>query len=283
MTANRLIRFVFSVALGLTLSGCLLPSAPKRSSFADVNEGSEFTVYTMDRKHDSAPARTNGQAPSKMLPTTKNLIFVTADEFTSQIFEKQLSAAYKTATPPTLNDLSWWQFAPLFRDLYSKVIYLPVEKAKNANITAAIRYMEHENIPYDLVILSHGIPNFLTTGETGYFMSFKEIDELKGQLHHLNLVFMQACFGNSLAKDWIAAGAKTVISFDGFNRNFFFIGVFLDHHRWYDDRGAYMTANRDMRTELNNKKLYKVLIETGLHMSVDQYLDQAPAPKITTR
>ncbi len=283
MMTKNWFRFVFASALSLTMSGCLLPEAPSKSSFANVQATPDFTVYTMDRNHNSAPPRANGKAPSKMLPTTKNLIFVTADEFTGHLFERQLAAAYKAETPPTLNDVSWWQFAPLFRDLYNQVIYLNVDQAKNANITAALHYMEKQNLPYDLVILSHGIPNHLTTGETGYFMSFKEIDDLKGQLPKLNFVFMQACFGNSLAKDWLDAGAKTVISFDGFNRNFFFISVFLDHHRWYDEKGAFFTANRDMRAILNKSKLYTMLIKSGLNMTVDQYLDQAEEPKITTR
>ena len=41
---------------------------------------------------------------------------------------------------PTLNEVTWWQFVPLFRDEYSKVIYLPLEQAKYANIMASIRY-----------------------------------------------------------------------------------------------------------------------------------------------
>ncbi len=274
----------FSVAVvALLLSGCLLPHAPKKHVFNDVSERSDFTVYTMDRDHKSAPARTNGKAPSRMLPTTKNLVFVTADSFSQTQFEPLLAAAYKKENPPTLNELSWWQFAPLFRDLYNKVIYLPLEQAKYANIVASLNYMEAQGQPYDLIIMSHGIPNHLTTGESGYFMSFKEIDDLKGQLKHLNLVFMQACFGQSLVPDWINAGAKTVISFEGFNRNFFFISIFLNHHRWYDEKSAFQTANRDMRKILNKNKLYKMMIEKGLGMNVDQYLRQADEPKMMTR
>lgn len=281
--ALKFTKFLSVSVLALTLSGCLLPSAPKKSDFQDVSATSDFTVYTMDRNHQSAPARTNGQAPSKMLPTTKNLVFVTADSFSQIQFEPLLAATYKKEHPPTLNEVSWWQFAPLFRDLYSKVIYLPLEQAKYANIVASLKYMEAQGQPYDLIIMSHGIPNHLTTGDSGYFMSFKEIDDLKGQLKNLNLVFMQACFGESLVPDWIGAGAKTVISFSGFNRNFFFISVFLDHHRWYDERSAFYTANRDMRTTLNKNKLYKMMIEKGLGMTVEQYLQQAEAPKIKTR
>jgi hypothetical protein len=236
----------------------------------------------MNRDHNAAPPVKAGEVPRKMLPTTKNLIFITADNFTGKQFEAQLKAAYKKDPAPTLNEVTWWQFVPLFRDEYHKVAYLPLEQAKYENIIAAIHYMESQSLQYDLIIMSHGIPNHLTNGDPGYFLSFKEIDELKGSLKKLNLVFMQACFGQSLAPDWIDAGAKTVMAFEGFNRNFFFISVFLDHHRWYDDAGAFATANRDMKAELNKKKLYTYLISKGLDMTVDQYLAQAEAPVLTT-
>lgn len=282
MTGIDNFKFVASVAMSLILSGCLLPEAPKKNSFVDVKETSLFTVYTMDRNHNSAPPVKPGQTPKKMLPTTRNLIFMTADNFTGKQFEKQLAAAYQTDTPPTLNEVSWWQFAPLFRDEYSKVIYLPLEQVKYANIMASIKYMEQQSLQYDLIIMSHGIPNHLTNGDPGYFLSFKEIDELKGSLKKLNLVFMQACFGQSLAGDWLDAGARKVMAFDGFNRNFFFISIFLDHHRWYSDEQAFETANRDMQSELTKKKLYNYLITKGLGLSVDNYLKQVDEPKLTT-
>jgi len=277
-----MMRLLFSASLCLLLSGCLLPEAPKKGSFVDIEKTSLFTVYTMDRNHNSAPPVRAGERPKKMLPTTRNLIFITADNFTGKQFAPQLKAAYKSDNPPTLNQVTWWQFVPLFRDEYHKVIYLTVDQAKYANIMAAIKYMEGQSLQYDLIIMSHGIPNHLTDGDPGYFLSFKEIDELKGQLKKLNLVFMQACFGNSLAADWIDAGAKKVMSFEGFNRNFFFISVFLDHHRWYSDEQAFVTANRDMREELTKKKLYAYLITKGLGLSIDDYLKQAEEPVLTT-
>lgn len=280
---KNLIRFAFTAGFSLILSGCLLPEAPKKSSFSSVTETSQYTLYTMDRDHNAAPARTNGKTPTKMLPTTKNLIFVTADQITNRAFQPLLEQAYKKDPAPTLNEVSWWQLVPVFRDLYNKVIYIPADKAKNANIMAAIQYMEKQSLRYDLIILSHGYPNFLTSGDPGYFLSFTEIDAMKGQLKKLNLVFMQACYGDSLAKDWLDAGARTVIAFEGEMRNFFFISVFLDHHRWYDERGAFFTANRDMAQILDKKKLYKLMIERGLKMDIDQYLDQAEEPKLKTR
>ena len=277
-----MMRFLFTASLCLLLSGCLLPEPPKKGSFVDVEKQSLFTVYTMDRDHKAAPPVKTGQLPKQMLPTTHNLIFITADNFTGKQFEPQLKAAYKSENPPTLNEVTWWEFVPLFRDEYHKVIYLPLAQAKYANIMAAIKYMEAQSLTYDLIIMSHGIPNHLTDGDPGYFLSFKEIDELKGSLKKLNLVFMQACFGNSLAPDWIDAGAKKVMSFEGFNRNFFFISVFLDHHRWYSEEEAFATANRDMRDELTKGKLYSYLINKGLGMSIDDYLKQGEEPILTT-
>jgi hypothetical protein len=260
----------------MALTGCLLPSAPKADKFAAIEKRESYDVYTMKRKHD--PSKT-------MRATTKNLILVTADTFLSEQFQPQLDAAYQGKRAPTLNELAWWAYQPLLRDIYNKVIYLNVDQAKHAIIVNAIQYMEKQSMPYDLIILSHGIPNHLTTGEVGYFMSFKEIQDL-GKLKNLNLVFMQACFGKSLVQDWMNAGARRVMSYDGFNRNFFFISVFLDHHRFYDEDGAFATANRDMEKELNKKKLYKELIKRGLGTDVHNYLSQVDEPildKSTTR
>jgi hypothetical protein len=79
------------------------------------------------------------------------------------------------------------------------------------------------------------------------------------------------------------AGAQKVMAFEGFNRNFFFISVFLDHHRWYSDEQAFTTANRDMRSELNGSRLYSYLINKGLGVSIDAYLKQGEEPKLTTK
>ncbi|RYZ75520.1 MAG: hypothetical protein EOP05_07610 [Proteobacteria bacterium] len=264
-------RLVIVAASMMALTGCLgTPDEPKTKDFAKIEKRSDYSIYTMKREHK--PSKT-------MRKTTKNLILITADTFLTDQFQPLLNAAYKDKKTPTLNQFAWWAYQPLISDIYNKVIYLDVEQAKHAIITDAIRYMEKQPLQFDLIVLSHGIPNHLTTGEVGYFMSFKEIQDL-GKVKNLNLVFMQACFGKSLAQDWLNAGARRVMSYEGFNRNFFFIGIFLDHHRFYDEDGAFFTAKRDMEKELEKKDLYKAIIKRGLGTDVKGYLSQVEEPLI---
>ena len=255
----------------MALTGCLgTPDEPKTKDFAKIEKRKDFAVHTMKREHK--PSKT-------MRKTTKNLILITADTFLTDQFQPLLNAAYKDKKTPTLNQFAWWAYRPLLSDIYNKVIYLDVEQAKHAIITDAIQYMEKQPEKFDLIILSHGIPNHLTTGEVGYFMSFKEIQDL-GTLKKLNLVFMQACFGKTLAQDWLNAGARRVMSYEGFNRNFFFVGIFLNHHRFYDEDGAFFTAKRDMEKELDRNQLYKAIIKRGLGTDVKGYLAQVEEPLI---
>lgn len=268
-TTLKTFKLALVATAAVALTGCLkTPDEPKAKEFANIEKRGDFSVYTLKRKHQNV-------AP--MRKSNKNLILITADTFLSEQFQPLLDQAYGDKKTPTLNQFAWWAYHPLLADLYQKVIYLDVEQAKHSIIVDSIKYMEKQNLPYDLIVLSHGIPNHLTTGEVGYFMSFKEIQDL-GTLKKLNLVFMQACFGKSLAQDWINAGARRVMSYEGFNRNFFFIGVFLDHHRFYDEDGAFFTANRDMEKELEKKKLYKEVIKRGLGFEVKDYLAQTEKP-----
>lgn len=265
----KALKFALIATSATALVGCLkTPDEPKAKEFAKIEQRENFNVYTLKREHKNV-------AP--MRKSTKNLILITADTFLSEQFQPLLDKAYGDKKTPTLNQFAWWAYHPLLADIYQKVIYLDVDQAKNAIINESIQYMEKQALPYDLIVLSHGIPNHLTTGEVGYFMSFKEIQDL-GSLKKLNLVFMQACFGKTLAQDWINAGARRVMSYEGFNRNFFFIGVFLDHHRFYDEDGAFYTANRDMEKELNKNKLYKEVIKRGLGFEVKEYLEQTEKP-----
>lgn len=82
----------------------------------------------------------------------------------------------------------------------------------------------------------------LSSGK-GWFFSHGEMDELAGKLKHLNLVFLQSCYGESLRDDFFAAGARFVLSYPGKINNYLFSGVFLKYYyRGTSEQAAYQLA-----------------------------------------
>jgi phosphatidylglycerol:prolipoprotein diacylglycerol transferase len=195
------------------LSGCL-PHAPLDTDFRSVKRNELFEVYQTYK--------------SKSL-SRKNIIFLAGDDNIQFGFSKIIKAAYRTEISPRLEDIVFWQYINNLQDIYNVIVRIPVSSIGHTSLTEALSYMESLKQPYDLIILSHGMPNYLSTG-TGYFFSYKEIDSLKGQLLNLNLVMLQSCFGESLANDFKEAGAKYILSYKDLNRNFFFYGVFLKYY-----------------------------------------------------
>lgn len=207
-----------------------------------------------------------------------NLIVLIADSYIQSTFKKQIEQVYSDVPGVRLEDLVWWEYFSSFGRMYDKIIYLSFKAAKYKNLMDSIMYMESLKQPYDVVLLSHGFPNHLTTGEAGYFLSFKELNQIKGQLNYLHLVFMQSCYGSSLSQDWLDAGAKHVIGFRGLNRNFFYFSVFLRYYLFKSDEEAFKLTNEHLKHYLNSAK-YRLLL-SQLSLTVDQYLEATEAPEL---
>lgn len=266
-------RILLSLAALLSvvvLTGCMdplpKPPAPSEYRYVDSSMGN-FNVYHTHNSHRKE----------------KNLIFIAGDDTTQFAFADKLKVMYNSETPPRLEDIVWWHTAPDFFDMYGQVIQVPYDEVKFKNLEDSLAYMEAQGKPYDLFILSYGIPNHLMTGEDGYFLSWEELQGWKGQWQNLELVYMQACYGTTLIHDWMEAGADQVISFMGFHRNFLYPAVFLD---WYKERSvgdAHMTAVRTMRWKVAQTPLYKFMIEDGLGISLQEYWNLVDSPRYVFR
>jgi phosphatidylglycerol:prolipoprotein diacylglycerol transferase len=204
-----------TIGLSILITGCI-PQAPSDSDFRAVQRDANFEIY-----------QTFKSSHSKQ----KNVIFVAGDDNIQSGFAQILKSTYKTNTVPKLEDIVFWEYIKDMKNIYNIILKIPKENIGKANLIKSLEYMEALNRPYDLILLTHGMPNYLSTGKY-YFFSFREIDALKGRLPNLNIVMLQSCFGQSLSEDFKQAGAKFVLSYPEFNRNFFFFGFFLKYYQY---------------------------------------------------
>lgn len=159
------------------------------------------------------------------------------------------------------------------------MIFVPHDQARYQTLEHSLLRLESLGKNFDIFILSHGYPSRLSDGDKGYFLSWKELEAFKGKLSYLNLVFMQACYGTSLAEDWHQAGAETVISYPDLNRNFLFIDLFLRFYRFNPDQPqeAYRQAKSQLPWHLENKILYIKILDV-LEITPEEYLEISPYP-----
>lgn len=254
--------FIFFSAFALV--GCLrLPAPPDPASFEKVESLGAYTKY-----------QTNRQNSDK-----KNLILIIADSYIQKRFQSLIDRQYSPDTDShySLEDLVWWMYAPDLVASYNVILRLLPEHESSQNLLWALSYMEQQSEPYDLVLLTHGFPNHLSTGQ-GYFFSWKEIDQLKHRLPNLNLIFMQGCYSDTLAPDWMRTGAKAVLSYSGMNRNFFYYGIFL---KYYSKSAradqADAATRRNLRSELSSNNLYRAVIQ-AMGITVDEYIASIENP-----
>ena len=262
---------VGALLVTLGLSSCILPSAPKVSDYdsLDTSDGTAQTFVTHPKFN---PSRFRHERKGK------NALFMASDSWVQKGYTEQIKQAYKTDLPQRLEVLSWWQFFPELSEIYDEIIYIPYDKVGFNVLERSILKLEAAGQPYDLILLTHGAPNYLSSGEN-YFLSWEELATWKGKLRHLNLVFMQACYGSTLAPDWLAAGAKHVISYTGLNRNFFYFGNFINWYKTMDVFPAYLKARQTMPFFLSNSILYTKILG-ALRTNVGEYLNVAGKPQI---
>jgi hypothetical protein len=227
----------------------------------------------------------------------RNLVFVALDQSFQSYFDEDLKKIYRTNEQVRVEDLAWWIFAPQLRGIYDQVIRVSYEKFNQETFLAAMDYMESLHTPYDAILLTHGIPNHIFTTKGFPVISWKEVDEWKGRFPSLELLFMQSCYGSSLAPDWLQTGAKVVMSYPGLNRNFFYPMTLLkslrknlsrlneplqdlsEAERIERIKKAYNLANEKVQHDVKKSALDKFMIQ-GMGMSVGEYLSQSPNPEM---
>ncbi len=152
-------------------------------------------------------------------------MFVAADRNSHRILAKALEKAYQSQEV-RLEDVIWWYIGPKLARVYTTIVRIPHNRVGYLSFNNAISYMESLGKPYDILLLTHGYKNHLSTG-SGYFFSYRELSLLKSQLSFLDLVFMAGCKSATLIEDWHQAGAKTVIAFADKHNHHFYIDMFL--------------------------------------------------------
>jgi hypothetical protein len=196
------------------LTGCFLPEPPLSTDFKAVISSDWMYIY---------------KTKKTMYRKTKNVLFLAADDNIQSGFKPILQDVFKTQDPPRLEDLVFWQYLGDMKNIYNTIIQIPFSNVKFESFYKSILYLESLKQPYDIILLTHGIPNNLSSGQ-GHFLSYKDLEKMQGQLKNLNLVMLQSCFGKSLSKDFLKIGAKYVLSYPDFNKNFFFFGFFLEYY-----------------------------------------------------
>lgn len=213
----------------------------------------------------------------------RNAIYIAVDNQVQKYFDKQ-AVDFFGENPPRIEELSWWIYAKPLRRIYDDILVIPYNRFSKESLYEALEYMESKNETYDLYLMTHGIHNHITTSKGYDMLSYEDIDELKGSLAYLNLVYMQSCFGSTLSQDWLDAGANYVISYPDFNRNFFYLEFFLDQYgpqRKHPDK-AYERTNKALYRKMKNNPLYAQLLE-AMDLSLEDYEEMSEYPEFFSK
>jgi hypothetical protein len=210
----------------------------------------------------------------------KNLLFIALDDTVATSYSKQIQSAYKTDKEVRIEDVAWWRFSKFFKGVYNKVVRIPHNNFTKESLFHALELMEKMNAPYDLYLLTHGIPNHITTVKGAPFVSYKDIQQIAAKFVAPEFVYMQGCFSNSLAYDWLDIGVQDVLAFDGWNRNFFYIEFFLRNYQKYPHNVslAHEVTNRVIEKKMRRSFIYRRLIKE-MGTSFDKYFEISPNPE----
>lgn len=261
--------------LCFSLTGCLLPKAPGSFTIAKTQKLGTFgtKIYTINNERDT-------DRPSVPIKKPKrNLLYVALDESVAPQYSDVLSEAYNTNQEIRIEDVSWWRFAPKMRGLYNQVVHLNYKEFHRESFFEAIRYLEKQKLPYDIYLLTHGIPNHITTSKGYDLISYEDLEDITPEVKKLQFVFMQGCFSSTLVPDFHLLGAKEVLSYEGWNRNFFYVDYFIDYYKTYDYnvKRAFEKTNDKFPTKMKNSLLYKQVLKK-LNMTLEEYLAVSPSP-----
>lgn len=256
---------MFVLLICIHLTGCIVPDEPRESDYRSILKKEDFIVYKTYKNKSI---------------TTKNILFVAADEIIQKNIQNSNNLNLKNKNN-RIEELAFWKYLKDFKNIYTNILYIPAEKVRYESVIKGIQYLESLNQPFDLIFLTHGFPNHLSTGE-GYFLSYRELLYLKGHFNNINLVYLQSCFGNSLSEDFKSVGAKTVISFKDFNSNIFFLDVFLKFY--YNNNSpelAFQLAKENFDFYINNFSnmyLIDILINNNLINSKKSFIENLQFP-----
>jgi hypothetical protein len=288
-------KILATLFFAFALSGCLrLPHMPGKNTLALLDLPQKYAgdlsvddFKGLELYHAGKIKKDSTKEPNR------NLVFVALDQTFQSYFDDDLKRIYKTTSQVRIEELAWWVFAPEFNGLYDQVLRISYDHFSAATLQQSLDYMETQGKPYDLVLLTHGIPNNIMTTKGQPLLTWQDVDAWKGRFKNLDLVFMQSCYGSSLLFDWIDTGAKSVMSYSGLNRNFFFpMTLFRTMKKHFSDNPsqgqtdkerlttlyqAWVEADQKVDHDIQNSGLDNFMIK-GLGLTIMDYLSDSPNP-----
>jgi phosphatidylglycerol:prolipoprotein diacylglycerol transferase len=290
-------KFVLAGLLMSFLSGCLhLPQAPGTNTLVSLELPQKYQGSLSNEDFSGLELYHAGKLQND--PTqepNRNLVFVALDQTFQAYFDADLKKIYNTNNEVRIEELAWWVFAPEFQGLYDQVLRVSYDHFSSATLLQAMDYMETQGKPYDVVLLTHGIPNNIMTTKGYPLLTWQDVDSWKGRFSHLDLLFMQSCYGDSLTADWQATGAKAVMGYAGLNRNFFWPmtlfrmmkkNFIANPTQGQSDKDRITTiynisndTANNVDTDIQKSGLDKFMIK-GLGLTVQDYLLESPEPDL---
>lgn len=276
------LKFISLIFILTVVSGCILPKPPK---WYTIEKTQRFGAYKSELHtiYQGTPADRQDERRSIVIPR-RNALFIALDESVQPQFADRLMDVYDTNKEVRLEDVTWWRFAKKFNGLYDKVVRVPWNAFHKKSFIEAVKVMERLGKPYDIYMLTHGLPNHITTTKGHPFIGYKDLAEMKGMMKRVDMVYLQGCFSNTIAADFHDLGAKTVLSFEGWNRNFFFVDFFIKRLERYNHKveKAYDETIDHIKRDLKLSILYRKLLDE-LGMDAEEYLEQSPPPIFSQR
>jgi len=284
---KRLVFSLISFALLAGLSGCLaLPHTPNAKTLQQVELPPQYVSHLSSADAQALELYHVGKPDTHYAPRVqRNMVFVALDRTFQSYFDSDLKKIYHTQEEVRIEDLAWDVFAPELVGVYDQVLRISYNSFNANTLEAALDYMESQHQDYDLFLLTHGLPNNIMTTPGSPLLSWQEIDQWKGRFPSLDLVFMQSCYGSTLAPDWLQTGAKAVMSYPGLNRNFFYPMTLFKELKKQTSTGveratdASRLSNQKVQSDIKRSGLDRFMIQ-GLGMSVQDYLNTAPMPQL---
>lgn len=285
---KQVVRFL---SLSLLLSGCLYPDAPGRGIVSKTQAipelNSEWALMATYRK-------TTGMIGTKFGPSTttvkrkKNLLFIAADDVVGKKLAPEIEKIYKK--PVRLENLLWWSYAPKIQKTYNTVLRVQWDGFNFNNLKRALLTMESMGQTYDVMLLAHGIPNNLIASPGQGMIGFQEIAALK-TLQHADTLYLQACFGNTLSKDFLDLGFEAVIAYEGFNQNFFYPEYYLNalERSGGDTRKAHASVVKNFDWKFKFNPVQKAIVkrvfgsDEDIQGSPKKYLEVLEMPALYER
>ncbi len=273
----------FRAGLGLLLLGslqaCIYPQAPgsmmvrsKTVSPSGDYEWIQFKPYT----------NPDFRKPNVLRPETrKNLLFIVADDVVQKKFTEQLQNIYKNKDI-RLEDVLWWYYSTKIQKSYKNVLRVYWNRFNTKSLENALMEMESQGETYDVMLLAHGIPNHLIASPGQGVISWESIGKFSGKLRFARALYLQACFGNTLAPDFRKAGFEYVMAYENLNWNFFFPEYYLAALNQYPDdiETAFDSTVRNFSKSFRMNTVSKEVMKRFFKQNPKDYLESIQLPEL---